>query len=330
MLADGIAVSDAQSARSEDNVLSPATVDVAAASGKAETRIEEKVSCGATGEFSALAATVADVRLPQIDGPDRSSSEEVPAPQSPSSDEIPARAGRIVQRVLSRSYGIAKVIVDFSLAVALAILAAPVTLLTALAVKLTSRGPAFYSQIRLGRGGRPYAIFKIRTMTHNCEKSSGACWSTAGDSRITPIGRFLRRSHIDELPQLWNVLRGDMSLVGPRPERPEFVPKLAQAIPGYRERLQVRPGVTGLAQVQLPADSDLNSVRRKLAFDLYYVENASLSLDLRLILCTALNTMGLPFALTGRLLFIPSGEQIERAYESAVVRRGIVPELQPA
>jgi lipopolysaccharide/colanic/teichoic acid biosynthesis glycosyltransferase len=202
-------------------------------------------------------------------------------------------------------------------------------LLAALAVKLNSRGPVFYSQVRLGRGGQPYRIYKIRTMYHECESKSGARWSTAGDPRVTAVGAFLRRTHIDELPQLWNVLRLEMSLVGPRPERPEFVPKLAQAIPGYRERLLVRPGVTGLAQVQLAADSDLSSVRRKLAFDLYYIQNASLSLDLRLILATGCQTIGLPFSLTRKLFLVPSGEQIEHAYEKAVVTCGVVPELQP-
>ena len=175
-----------------------------------------------------------------------------------------------------------------------------------------------------------FTIYKIRTMIHNCESKSGACWSTAGDPRITLVGRFLRRTHLDELPQLWNVLRGDMSLVGPRPERPEFVPQLAEAIAGYRERLLVRPGVTGLAQVQLPADTDLTSVRRKLAFDLYYIENASLLLDLRLIMATAFHAVGVPFILTGKLFFVPTGEEIERAYETAVAVGGVTPELKSA
>jgi lipopolysaccharide/colanic/teichoic acid biosynthesis glycosyltransferase len=327
MLADSATVSNNQSAHSDDNISVSQTIGQEARSDQSTTR--------ETREFPALGATLADAPVPTIIERDRTDSDEVAnisslAFQSASSDEALSGTGRVVQRVLTRPYEIAKVTVELILAVVLAILAVPVILFAAAAVKLTSRGPVFYSQIRLGRGGRHYAIYKIRTMTHNCEKSSGACWSTAGDSRITPIGRFLRRTHIDELPQLWNVLRGDMSLVGPRPERPEFVPKLAQAIPGYRERLIVRPGVTGLAQVQLPADTDLGSVRRKLAFDLYYIENASLSLDLRLILCTAFSTAGLPFALTGRLFFVPSGEEIERAYESAIATRGVVPELQPA
>src|SRR5205823_10851019 len=158
-----------------------------------------------------------------------------------------------------------------------------------------SRGPVFYSQTRLGRGGRPFRIYKIRTMVHNCERQSGARWCTSGDPRITPVGRFLRATHLDELPQLWNVLRGDMSLIGPRPERPEIIAALERAIPRYHDRLLVRPGLSGLAQVQLPADTDLHSVRRKLAYDLYYVEQLGAWLDLRLALATALYLLRVPF-----------------------------------
>src|ERR1043165_8088430 len=169
-------------------------------------------------------------------------------------------------------YELVKTLTDFGLAALLLVLTSPLVLLAAIAVKLTSTGPIFYSQTRVGRKGRPYAIYKIRTMYHNCEWQSGVCWSTKGDPRITPIGRFLRVTHIDELPQLWNVLRGEMSLVGPRPERPEFVPGLEKAIPHYRKRLSLRPGVTGLAQIQLPPDTDLDSVRIKLAYDLHRSE----------------------------------------------------------
>jgi lipopolysaccharide/colanic/teichoic acid biosynthesis glycosyltransferase len=197
----------------------------------------------------------------------------------------------------------------------LAVFAAPVIGLGALLVKLTSRGPAFYTQIRLGRHGRSYTIYKLRSMRHNCEKDSGPCWSKKGDTRVTPVGRFLRRTHIDELPQLWNVLRGDMSLVGPRPERPEFVPHLEEAMPFYRSRLLVRPGVTGLAQVQLPPDTDLASVRRKLAYDLYYVRYRNPWLDFRLLLATALHLVGIPHALLGKLLCLPGGRVIEQAYQ---------------
>jgi lipopolysaccharide/colanic/teichoic acid biosynthesis glycosyltransferase len=180
-------------------------------------------------------------------------------------------------------------------------------------VRLTSPGPGLYRQTRVGRRGRLYQIIKIRTMYHNCEGDSGPKWSHAGDPRVTPLGRFLRRTHLDELPQLWNVLRGDMSLVGPRPERPEFIPTLARAIPRYCERLTVRPGVTGLAQVQLPPDSDLNSVRRKLAYDLYYTQHQGLWLDLRLLLATAGKVLGIPFRWTRMILRLPSGPAIENA-----------------
>ena len=131
--------------------------------------------------------------------------------------------------------------IDTTVALMLLVLTSPLIMLLMAMVRLTSRGPALYSQWRLGRGGAPYKIYKIRTMVHNCERTSGPRWSTPDDPRVTPLGRFLRRSHLDELPQLWNVLCGHMSLVGPRPERPEFVSQLERTIPNYRERLSVRP-----------------------------------------------------------------------------------------
>jgi lipopolysaccharide/colanic/teichoic acid biosynthesis glycosyltransferase len=201
--------------------------------------------------------------------------------------------------------------IDLAVALLLLMPVAPVVLLAALLVKLTSRGPAFYSQMRLGRNGRPYRIYKIRTMYHNCESLTGPRWATPDDPRITPVGRFLRDTHLDEFPQLWNVLVGDMSLVGPRPERPEFVPVLEKAIPGYCERLRVRPGIAGLAQTHLPADTDLESVRRKLLYDLYYVRHAGLWLDLRIMLCTGGRLLGIPFAVSARLLGLPGGDTVE-------------------
>src|SRR5262249_18717343 len=125
------------------------------------------------------------------------------------------------------------------------------------------------------------------------------------DPRVTPVGRALRFSHLDELPQLVNVLRGEMSLVGPRPERPEFLPELERNLPDYRRRLAVRPGITGLAQVLLPPDTDMDSVRRRLAYDLYYVERRSLGLDLALLLGTCLVVVGVPRAVTRSLLRLP-------------------------
>jgi lipopolysaccharide/colanic/teichoic acid biosynthesis glycosyltransferase len=209
-----------------------------------------------------------------------------------------------------------KMVCEWLFALVLLVLVSPIILLTALAVRLTSRGPAFYSQTRLGRRGKPFRIHKVRTMSHNCEKNTGATWCVAGDPRITPVGNFLRKTHLDELPQLINVLRGEMSIVGPRPERPEFIPELERAVTHYCDRLLVRPGVTGLAQVQLPADTDLASVRRKLAYDLYYIRHISLWLDARLIACTVVHCVGVPFHVLCRFFGMPRREEVETAYKN--------------
>jgi lipopolysaccharide/colanic/teichoic acid biosynthesis glycosyltransferase len=210
---------------------------------------------------------------------------------------------------------------DFLVALFLAAPAFAVVAVAALLVRLTSRGPAFYAQTRVGKNGRPFRILKIRTMIHNCESLTGPRWSMPGDPRITPVGWVLRKTHLDELPQLWNVLCGHMSLIGPRPERPEFVPELEGALPAYRLRLSVRPGVTGLAQVQLPADSDLGSVRRKLAYDLYYIEQLSPWLDLRLLFGTAFYAVGIPFRLLSKLLGIPGPDKVERAMQAVLAEQ---------
>jgi lipopolysaccharide/colanic/teichoic acid biosynthesis glycosyltransferase len=207
--------------------------------------------------------------------------------------------------------------IEFAIALVLLVISAPVILLAALLVKLTSEGPAFYSQVRVGKYGRLFWLHKIRTMTHNCEDATGPCWSKPGDQRVTRIGRFLRRTHLDELPQLWNVLRGEMSLVGPRPERPEFVPVLDRAIPHYRARLVVRPGITGLAQVQLPADTDLASVQRKLVYDLYYIRHMGPWLDLRLVVCTGARMLGVPFHVLTPLFRMPGAAAVEQHSQAA-------------
>lgn len=208
-----------------------------------------------------------------------------------------------------------KVIADWTAALVLLVLTAPIMALAALLVKLTSTGPAFYTQNRVGKDGRLYTIYKLRTMIHNCESLTGPRWAITGDPRVTWVGRILRLSHLDELPQLFNVLRGEMSLIGPRPERPEFVPRLHRAIPAYQGRLAVRPGVTGLAQVNLPADTDLDSVRRKLAYDLYYIRRLSFGLDLRIMACTLLYSVGVPFRVSRRLFRVPRGPAVERAVQ---------------
>ena len=218
-----------------------------------------------------------------------------------------------VRPLRHRWYLSAKHAADFALAALLTLPAVPLVLLAALLVKLTSRGPALYSQTRVGENGRLFTIWKIRSMIHNCESLTGPRWSIPGDPRVTLIGAFLRKSHLDELPQLWNVLKGEMSLIGPRPERPEFVPELERELPGYWQRLLVRPGVTGLAQVQLPPDTDVTSVRRKLAHDLYYIRHLSPWLDVRLLFCTAFYALGLPFGVAARLLGIPDGAEVEEA-----------------
>jgi lipopolysaccharide/colanic/teichoic acid biosynthesis glycosyltransferase len=207
---------------------------------------------------------------------------------------------------------------DLAITLVAMVLAAPLVAVIALLVKLTSKGPVFYTQTRMGLGGVQFTIFKIRTMAHNCEARTGPRWSLPGDPRVTVIGRFLRATHLDEIPQLWNVLKGDMSLIGPRPERPEFLPNLELALPAYRQRLLVRPGVTGLAQVLLPADSDVESVRKKLAHDLYYIQHLGWWLDFRLFLCTALYALAIPFRLTSVLFGLPKSKEVEKAMRELV------------
>jgi len=161
----------------------------------------------------------------------------------------------------------------------------PVLLAGMLAVWLGDRQNVFYRQERVTLGGRSFRILKLRTMRMDAEKG-GAVWAAQGDSRVTPVGRFLRRTRIDELPQLFNVLAGDMSLVGPRPERPEFIEQLAKQLPLYHERHAVKAGLTGWAQINYPYGASLDDARSKLSYDLYYVKNFNLLLDLRIMLQT--------------------------------------------
>ena len=178
------------------------------------------------------------------------------------------------------------------LGTALLVPASPVILSCWLLVKLTSRGPGFYRQTRVGQHGRNFKVIKLRTMRLDAE-AAGPQWSTKADPRITRLGVMLRTLHLDELPQLWNVVRGDMVLVGPRPERPEFVDLLVDQIPGYERRLLVKPGITGLSQINLPPDSTLRCVERKQVLDLHHIEQANLWMDKRMILLTALRLIGI-------------------------------------
>ena len=184
-----------------------------------------------------------------------------------------------------------KRLIDFPVALLLSMIVLPIIAVAVLLVWLTSRGPAIYKQVRLGLDGKPFTIYKIRSMRVDAETATGAVWCARKDRRITFIGKILRATHVDELPQLYNVLRGDMDLVGPRPERPEFVTELEKRIDGYAYRLYVRPGLTGLAQLNQDSDIDLNDVRRKLVYDFDYIENASFLFDMRLLFCTSLKAV---------------------------------------
>jgi lipopolysaccharide/colanic/teichoic acid biosynthesis glycosyltransferase len=196
--------------------------------------------------------------------------------------------------------------VDVVVATVGLIVLAPVIVLVALAIRLDSRGPIVYRQLRIGLdrrdegpvdpetasrrtadlGGRPFTIYKFRTMRADAERETGPVWAAPQDTRVTRVGRFLRRYRLDELPQLWNVLRGEMSIVGPRPERPMFVHQLRAEVEGYQLRQRVRPGITGWAQVNQEPDQTLDDVRGKLRYDLEYLEKKSLKFDINIILRT--------------------------------------------
>lgn len=221
-------------------------------------------------------------------------------------------------RCLDETTQCGKRIMDVVVSVTLLIVLAPVMLLVAIAVWLTSPGPIIFSQVRTGlnlRGkhpdrrarddespeeaerraaasrrslagyGRPFVLYKFRTMRNDAEKN-GAQFAVKGDPRVTSIGWFLRKTRLDELPQLWNVLRGEMSLVGPRPERPEFVKSLSTEIPGYLNRLGLKPGLTGLAQIVNGYDNDIQGFRRKVALDLLYLQNCCLWNDVKILFRT--------------------------------------------
>nr|WP_211194639.1 sugar transferase [Pyxidicoccus fallax] len=183
-----------------------------------------------------------------------------------------------LRRALKRAF-------DILVASVLLMLAAPFLLVVAVAIKLDSRGPIFYRQERTGLAGRSFHLWKFRSMRTDAEKN-GAVWARANDDRVTRVGRFIRRTRIDEIPQVFNVLMGEMSFVGPRPERPVFVEQLKQQIPFYGLREAVKPGLTGWAQIRYPYGASVEDARNKLEFDLYYVKNGSLFLDVGIIFHT--------------------------------------------
>ena len=163
------------------------------------------------------------------------------------------------------------------------LIASPILIVTGMAIKITSSGPMFYTQVRVGKDGRLFNIIKFRTMRADAEFQTGPVWTKKNDSRVTTIGRFLRETHIDELPQLINVLKGDMSIIGPRPERPHFVDMLNDEIHGYTRRLAVKPGITGLAQCYCKYDETISDVKRKLRYDVLYIKNRCWMLDMEII-----------------------------------------------
>ena len=163
------------------------------------------------------------------------------------------------------------------------LIASPVLIVTGMVIKITSPGPVLYTQVRVGKDGRLYNIIKFRTMHADAELQTGPVWTKKNDSRITTIGKLLRETHIDELPQFINVLKGDMSIIGPRPERPHFVEMLNEEIQGYTRRLAVKPGITGLAQCYCKYDETITDVRRKLRYDVLYIKNRCWTLDVQII-----------------------------------------------
>lgn len=217
---------------------------------------------------------------------------------------LPSR--RRAESTTARIYGGFKRTIDVLLSAIGLLVLLPVFAILAVLIKLDSRGSVFYAQERIGMNrrrsrktphtgnerrradsfGRPFKIYKLRTMVSDAEKHTGPVWASAQDSRITRLGNFLRKTRLDETPQLWNVLLGDMSLVGPRPERPSFVRSFAETIPDYAKRCQALPGITGLAQVKSHYDTSIDTVNRKLQYDLYYVRHGRLLLDLKIMAAT--------------------------------------------
>jgi sugar transferase (PEP-CTERM system associated) len=181
---------------------------------------------------------------------------------------------------------IVKRLVDVGLSLTGLMLALPVMAVVALAIKMESRGPALFRQPRLGQNGRVFILNKFRSMREDAERDTGPVWAQQRDPRVTRVGAFLRKTRLDELPQLFNVLVGDMSFIGPRPERPEFVYELQKQIPFYMERLSVKPGITGWAQVRYRYGASVEDALEKLQYDLYYIKNLSLFLDLLILINT--------------------------------------------
>ena len=181
---------------------------------------------------------------------------------------------------------IVKRMLDIIVSILVLTISIPLNLVIALLIKLNSSGPLIYRQKRVGKNGKLFTMYKFRTMYENAEAHSGPTWARENDPRVTGVGYWLRKLRLDEIPQFWNVLRGDMSLVGPRPERPYFVDQFKEQIPFYTRRLRVQPGITGWAQVKWKYDASLDDVAQKTKYDLFYVENMSLTMDMKILINT--------------------------------------------
>lgn len=241
-------------------------------------------------------------------------------PETPWLSKLNLQQPRRDLHCLDQATRFGKRVADIVMAVTLLILLSPIMLITAIAVKLTSPGPIIFRQTRVGLNlrkaserrlringeppdetgerrepgrdrrkvhayGKEFTLYKFRTMRNDAEKN-GAQFAVKGDPRVTSIGRIMRKTRLDELPQLWNVLRGEMTMVGPRPERPVFIEKLSIEVPGYLDRLGLKPGLTGLAQIENGYDNDIESFRRKVKYDLLYLQNCSLWNDFKILLRT--------------------------------------------
>jgi exopolysaccharide biosynthesis polyprenyl glycosylphosphotransferase len=192
----------------------------------------------------------------------------------------------MIMSFVRRTYALTKRILDIIGSIAGIIILSPLFLITAILVKATSKGPILYSQTRVGKDGALFEIYKFRTMKVDAEKQTGPVWAAKNDNRLTPIGGFLRKAHVDEIPQLFNVLKGEMSIIGPRPERPIFVEQFKKQIDSYDKRLSIKPGITGLAQVWHRYDETLEDVKKKLKYDLLYAKKMCLWADFNIMLRT--------------------------------------------
>ncbi|MGR3317107.1 MAG: sugar transferase [Candidatus Anammoxibacter sp.] len=192
----------------------------------------------------------------------------------------------IYKKAIKAGYNFIRPALDLVTSAAFLLAAMPLILVSGLIIKLTSRGPMFYTQERVGKDGRVFRIIKLRSMRVDSESQTGPVWAKENDSRVTTFGKFLRKTHMDELPQLINVIKGDMSLIGPRPERPVFAERLKVEVPGYANRLVVKPGLTGLAQCYYKYDEGVRDVCRKLRYDMIYIKKKCLLLDVKILALT--------------------------------------------